>query len=317
MNEAIAPTRLCNNSQACRWTFLIPRFQTLRDQKGAPSTYEIRESSSAHVLLVTSESVHHIMTLLVVRLIRYEDQVKEIHDLLMEIPLERIETLEQKVETIRDKTEAAEQRIKILQESLGIARDIIPESQIPIMHATRQGINSVDIEQLIAQHVANAMTTYEANRASKNKAHNETSRSAGGVEHAVRNCSYKEFLSCKPHNFKGTEGAVGLRKWSQCSISAILLRTAKYIWGLTNDIQGNVTSSKPQRIGEAIHMTHDLIDQRVREKAVNNGEYKRKWEGSHQNNFRQQNKRQEVVRAYTTRPDNKNEYAGKLPLCYR
>ncbi|GJU42441.1 hypothetical protein Tco_1195398 [Tanacetum coccineum] len=82
------------------------------------------------------------------------------------------------------------------------------------MSATRQGMNSSAIEQLIAQRVANSMTAYKVNRASKNEAHNETSGSAGGVEHAVRNCSYKEFLTYKPHNFKGIEGAFGLTRCS-------------------------------------------------------------------------------------------------------
>nr|GFA14600.1 reverse transcriptase domain-containing protein [Tanacetum cinerariifolium] len=29
----------------------------------------------------------------------------------------------------------------------------------------------------------------------------------------VRGCSYKEFMSCQPTNFKGTERAVGLTRW--------------------------------------------------------------------------------------------------------
>ncbi|GKG11970.1 hypothetical protein Tco_0346207, partial [Tanacetum coccineum] len=29
----------------------------------------------------------------------------------------------------------------------------------------------------------------------------------------VRQCSYKEFMSCQPINFKGTEGAIGLIRW--------------------------------------------------------------------------------------------------------
>ncbi|GJS74692.1 putative reverse transcriptase domain-containing protein [Tanacetum coccineum] len=51
------------------------------------------------------------------------------------------------------------------------------------------------------------MKTYAANINSGNGTHNESSGSAGGVEHTVRSCSYNEFLTCKPHNFKGTKGA--------------------------------------------------------------------------------------------------------------
>ncbi|GKB34606.1 hypothetical protein Tco_0879548 [Tanacetum coccineum] len=31
--------------------------------------------------------------------------------------------------------------------------------------------------------------------------------------HVARKCSYKEFMSCQPFNFNGTEGAIGLIRW--------------------------------------------------------------------------------------------------------
>ncbi|GJZ33241.1 reverse transcriptase domain-containing protein [Tanacetum coccineum] len=41
-----------------------------------------------------------------------------------------------------------------------------------------------------------------------------TNRNTGQGEAPVaRKCSYKEFMSCQPFNFKGTEGAVGLIRW--------------------------------------------------------------------------------------------------------
>ncbi|GKC34083.1 reverse transcriptase domain-containing protein [Tanacetum coccineum] len=38
----------------------------------------------------------------------------------------------------------------------------------------------------------------------------------------VRKCSYKEFMSCQPFNFKGTEGAVGLIRWFERTESVFL-----------------------------------------------------------------------------------------------
>ncbi|GJS74747.1 hypothetical protein Tco_0707588 [Tanacetum coccineum] len=66
-----------------------------------------------------------------------------------------------------------------------------------------------------------------------------------------------------------------------------------------------------------IHVAHDSIVRVVRQgaKVARNAINKRKWEGGYQNNSGQQNKQQKVVRAYTVGPDNKNGYAGKLPLC--
>ncbi|GJV04038.1 putative reverse transcriptase domain-containing protein [Tanacetum coccineum] len=39
---------------------------------------------------------------------------------------------------------------------------------------------------------------------------------------AARKCSYKEFMSCQPFNFKGTEGAVGLIRWFERTESVFL-----------------------------------------------------------------------------------------------
>ncbi|GKB03139.1 hypothetical protein Tco_0831228 [Tanacetum coccineum] len=74
------------------------------------------------------------------------------------------------------------------------------------MTTTRQGLSSAAIEQLIAQRVADALIAYEANRNSGTGVSDETSGSAKGAEHTTCGCSCKEFLTCKPHNFNGTEG---------------------------------------------------------------------------------------------------------------
>ncbi|GJW84764.1 hypothetical protein Tco_0157909 [Tanacetum coccineum] len=167
----------------------------------------------------------------------------------------------------------------------------------------RFGPRSAAIEQLIAQHVADAMTAYEANRNSGNGVNNETSSSVGGVEHTVRSCSYKEFLTCKPQNCQVKYATCtlldGALIWWNAYVQSVGLDAAnettwteskqimteeycprneevallcptmvtpeykkieRYIWGLPDDIQGNVTSSKPTKIQEAIRIAHDLMD---------------------------------------------------------
>ncbi|GKB72899.1 hypothetical protein Tco_0934311, partial [Tanacetum coccineum] len=52
----------------------------------------------------------------------------------------------------------------------------------------------------------------DTNRISGNHS-NGHSNSAGGGECTIRNCTYKDFLNCPPHNFSGTKGAVGLARW--------------------------------------------------------------------------------------------------------
>ncbi|GJS11447.1 hypothetical protein Tco_0368243 [Tanacetum coccineum] len=62
-------------------------------------------------------------------------------------------------------------------------------------------LSSAAIEKLIAQRVADAMIAYKANRNNKNGVNNETSGSVEVVEHTVRGCSCKEFLTYKPQNY--------------------------------------------------------------------------------------------------------------------
>ncbi|GKD58549.1 retrovirus-related pol polyprotein from transposon 17.6 [Tanacetum coccineum] len=66
------------------------------------------------------------------------------------------------------------------------------------------------IRKLVADSVTAAL---EAQAATMANADN-TNRNTGEREaHVARKCSYKEFMSCQPINFKGTEGAVGLIRW--------------------------------------------------------------------------------------------------------
>ncbi|GKE54878.1 hypothetical protein Tco_1490034, partial [Tanacetum coccineum] len=66
------------------------------------------------------------------------------------------------------------------------------------------------IKKLVADSVFAALEAQAANMANANN----TNRNTGEREALVaRKCSYTEFTSCQPFNFKGTEGAVGLIRW--------------------------------------------------------------------------------------------------------
>ncbi|KAK9075289.1 hypothetical protein SSX86_003612 [Deinandra increscens subsp. villosa] len=71
-------------------------------------------------------------------------------------------------------------------------------------------MTSADIEQLIAQRVADAIADYEANRSTGGS---PGSGAAGAPVTNGTRCSYESFLKCKPPPFSGLEGATGLVKW--------------------------------------------------------------------------------------------------------
>ncbi|GJZ26339.1 putative reverse transcriptase domain-containing protein [Tanacetum coccineum] len=99
-----------------------------------------------------------------------------------------------------------------------------------------------------------------------------------------------------------------------------------YIRGLTDNIKGEVTSSKPADLNEAVRMAHKLMEQKsqARDARILEGK-KRKWEnlqggnssgkGNQRDNSRhalQSSQKQGNARAMVTAPTD-----GKIPLCER
>ncbi|GKA51955.1 putative reverse transcriptase domain-containing protein [Tanacetum coccineum] len=160
----------------------------------------------------------------------------------------------------------------------------------------------------------------------------------------VRECTFAGFMKCNPDNFRGTKGAVELRRWfektemtfgiSECAedkkvkFAAATLRGPALTWwnskvvilgldvanqigwtemkklmtsefchaeelmvepesvkidayirGLTDNIKGEVTSSKPSNLNEAVCMAYKLMEQKLeaRNERILEGN-KRKWE---------------------------------------
>nr|GEV06220.1 reverse transcriptase domain-containing protein [Tanacetum cinerariifolium] len=68
------------------------------------------------------------------------------------------------------------------------------------------------IRKLVVYSVVAALKVQAATMANTNNTNRNTEQRETPV---ARKCSYKEFMSCKPFNFKGTEGAVSL--WNSFS----------------------------------------------------------------------------------------------------
>ncbi|GKB67929.1 hypothetical protein Tco_0929341 [Tanacetum coccineum] len=66
------------------------------------------------------------------------------------------------------------------------------------------------IKKLVADSVSAALEAQAANMANADNTNRNTREREAPV---ARKCSYKEFMSCQPFNFKGSEGAVRLIRW--------------------------------------------------------------------------------------------------------
>nr|GEY42019.1 reverse transcriptase domain-containing protein [Tanacetum cinerariifolium] len=151
-------------------------------------------------------------------------------------------------------------------------------------------MNQAAIWQLIDNRVAAALEAQAANMANTGNTNRNPKQAP-----VPRKYSYKEFMSCQPFNFKGSEGAVGLIHWfermgsvfsrSNCienskgndlktyvrrfqelaTLCPTMVSDSKklleaFIGGLPQSIEGNVTASKPQTLEEAINITQSLMD---------------------------------------------------------
>ncbi|GJY54312.1 hypothetical protein Tco_0445976 [Tanacetum coccineum] len=173
----------------------------------------------------------------------YKEQIEEILNHLDKLSLDRIEHIEDKIEGLENgqviiqrdfdnlEAELQESRTQIakLQKSkweitsrllwlasgLLIYNKSLKISRMPPKSTSTSeapAMTQATIRKLVADSVTAAL---EAQTATMAIADN-TNRNTREIEALVaRKYSYKEFMSCQPINFKGSEGAVGLIRWFQ------------------------------------------------------------------------------------------------------
>nr|GEY93354.1 reverse transcriptase domain-containing protein [Tanacetum cinerariifolium] len=66
------------------------------------------------------------------------------------------------------------------------------------------------IKKLVYDSVTAVLEAQAATMVNTDNTHRNTGQGEAPI---VRKCSYKEFMSCQPFNFKGTKGVVGLIRW--------------------------------------------------------------------------------------------------------
>ncbi|GJS82947.1 putative reverse transcriptase domain-containing protein [Tanacetum coccineum] len=162
---------------------------------------------------------------------------------------------------------------------------------------------------------------------------------------AVRECTFARFIKCNPTAFHGIEGAIELLRWfkktesvfgiSECAegkkvkeynivaytqrfnelalmcprmVEPERVKVNAYIRGLIDNIKGEVTSSKPANLNEAVRMAYKLMEQKsqARDERILEGK-KRKWESFQSGNSS----------AMVTAPTDEKVSSRSLLLCER
>ncbi|GJZ60513.1 hypothetical protein Tco_0616329 [Tanacetum coccineum] len=166
--------------------------------------------------------------------VRHEEQIKTILNHLDELPLERIENMEDKIKGLGNGRVIIQRDFDQLETELQEARTQISEFQreqirhddeivLARVRTSTLEILIEDIQAAIRKLVADSVSAaLEAQAATMANADN-TNRNTGPMKAPVaRKCSYKEFMSCQPFNLKGTEGVVGLIRWFERTESVFL-----------------------------------------------------------------------------------------------
>nr|GEU68724.1 reverse transcriptase domain-containing protein [Tanacetum cinerariifolium] len=155
---------------------------------------------------------------------RHEEQIEGILNHLDELSLDRIKHIEDKIK------------------GLGQAS----ASEAPAM--TQASIKKLVVDSVATPLEIQAATMANANNANRNPEPREAL--------VARKCSYKEFMSCQPFNFKGSEGAIRLIRWFERT--ELVFSHSKY----TEDCKVKFATE------EAINIAQRLMDQNRRQEAV-------------------------------------------------
>ncbi|GJW33199.1 reverse transcriptase domain-containing protein [Tanacetum coccineum] len=177
------------------------------------------------------------------------------------------------------------------------------------MPPKRNGMSAAAIEQLIAQRIANALLTYEANQNSRNGIGNRNGNGndngnrshnlgvgSGRPLHTARGCTYKEFLNFYLLNVRDEGCRIGSYEMSWKDLMKMMIegyclrneiqKLETELWNLT--VKGIDVVGYTQRFQELALFCLRMV---LEEEDKN------------------------VARAYTAGPSEKKEYVGTLPLC--
>nr|GEX20516.1 hypothetical protein [Tanacetum cinerariifolium] len=259
-----------------------------------------------------------------------EEELRTIRD--------RVVTTEQQCASLQAKARAVEQRhvysrdrISHLEYRLGHAEYLIQEQEVA-RFADGLRMTSDAIEQLIAQRVAEALAFRETNQNNKNGNQNKNGNCNGTNDNVggAMPVTYVYSALTWWNSYVKTIGidAAYETPWNELIkmmterdllCPGMVLDEEKnierYIWGIQDNIQGNVTSSILASLQDAIRMANSLMDQKVRANATRQAKNKRKWENNLRDNHVQQSphKRHNMARAYTAGANEKKAYDRNLP----
>ncbi|GJR56120.1 putative reverse transcriptase domain-containing protein [Tanacetum coccineum] len=142
----------------------------------------------------------------------------------------------------------------------------------------------------------------------------------------IKTGSYKEFISCQPFYFNGTEGAIGLIRWfertesvfspSRCAKENKVTFATEEAINIAQRLMDQVTKHTPVQVSNDNKRKFD--DRRTfNNNSRSNNNYRNTNTNNRYNNHQlQQNRRQEAVRAYAVTPSGNNSLSITIDTFY-
>ncbi|GJV01502.1 hypothetical protein Tco_1335071 [Tanacetum coccineum] len=132
-------------------------------------------------------------------------------------------------------------------------------------------VTNAQLQAMIDQGVTAALAARDANR---NGDDNHTSGTGGRrTERVARECTYQDFMKCKPLYFKGTEGVIELTQWRSlrkenddkyCPKDELKSSLKVYVSGMPDRSMKYLCRSKPKTMEEALlKVATKLMDKKV------------------------------------------------------
>nr|GEW97675.1 putative reverse transcriptase domain-containing protein [Tanacetum cinerariifolium] len=155
-----------------------------------------------------------------------------------------------------------------------------------------------------------------------------------GFTPMARECTFHDFLKCKPHTFSRTEGIVGLTGWfekmetvfniSKCppkyqvkyATCTLMVPdeediVERFIGGLPDNIQGNVIAVNSVRLQDAIRIANQLMDKKLQGYAARSAKNKRRMESNPRDNVdRKRHSRGKILEPEPWKPNKTGNKTG-------
>nr|GEY60892.1 hypothetical protein [Tanacetum cinerariifolium] len=181
---------------------------------------------------------------------------------------------------------------------------------------TTTPVTDVQLKALIDHGVVDALGARGANISLNGEDNHHFGTGVRRQAHLARECTYPDFMKCKPLCFKGTEG-VELALMCARMFPKESDKIKRYVGGFLNMIHESVMASKPNTMQDVVEFATELMDKKICTFVERQTKNKMKSEDTAKNNQnqQQQNKRQNTSRAYTTGSGKKKPYEGSKPLC--